>query len=97
MAEDRSLDDFLDSGNEQETSDEASATGSETATDAETDASAAAAAPDEAGEDGTESVIPATTTYAWDEAGAPCAECGATVTRRWEQDGSLVCSECKAW
>lgn len=93
MGEDRSLDEFLDSGDEQETSDEASTTESGTATDTETDESVA---PDE-NEEETESVTPATTTYAWTGDGATCTDCGEVVERRWEQDGSLVCSECKEW
>ena len=39
----------------------------------------------------------AATTYAWDGAGAACAACDETVERRWQQDGDLVCIECKDW
>jgi hypothetical protein len=29
--------------------------------------------------------------------GADCEACGATVERRWRDDGALVCADCKAW
>ena len=37
----------------------------------------------------------ATTTYDFD--GADCEACGATVGRRWRDDGALVCGSCKEW
>ncbi|WP_338741085.1 DUF7573 domain-containing protein [Haloplanus salilacus] len=36
-------------------------------------------------------------TMRWSGAGAPCAGCGDTVTRRWRDDGSFVCADCKDW
>jgi hypothetical protein len=33
----------------------------------------------------------------WTPAGAPCAACGATVERRWQHQGALVCPDCKDW
>ena len=42
-------------------------------------------------------VEPAATTYAWDGAGSACAACDETVERRWQQEGDLVCVECKDW
>lgn len=39
----------------------------------------------------------ATTTYAWSGDGAACESCGEVVERRWQQDGALVCVDCKAW
>ena len=39
----------------------------------------------------------AATTYAWTPDGAECAECGATVERRWRDGDELVCSDCKPW
>ena len=39
----------------------------------------------------------ATTTYAWDGDGAACDACDERVERRWQQDGGLVCVECKDW
>lgn len=39
----------------------------------------------------------ATTTYTWSEDGAPCKSCDEVVQRRWQQNGSLVCSACKEW
>jgi hypothetical protein len=84
MAEDASLDDFL-SGTDEETDE------SESAVDgaaSETDDSDGAAA-------GTPE--PATTTYAWDGDGATCESCGDVAEERWQQDGTLVCADCKDW
>ena len=36
-------------------------------------------------------------TYAWDPEGVACADCGATVERRWRDGDQLVCTDCKAW
>lgn len=36
-------------------------------------------------------------TFEWTPAGGTCGRCGATVERRWDDDGALVCAECKAW
>ena len=33
----------------------------------------------------------------WTPAGARCAACGATVERRWQHQGRLVCPDCKDW
>ncbi|MFC7167041.1 DUF7573 domain-containing protein [Halospeciosus flavus] len=40
---------------------------------------------------------PAETTHAFDADGSECEACGATVERRWRQDGDLVCPDCKRW
>jgi hypothetical protein len=40
---------------------------------------------------------PAVSTYDWTPDGADCADCGATVERRWRDDGELVCTDCKTW
>ena len=29
--------------------------------------------------------------------GAVCESCGASVTRRWHDDGQFVCADCKQW
>jgi hypothetical protein len=42
-------------------------------------------------------VEPAESTYSWSPAGATCASCGATVERRWRDEGDLVCADCKSW
>lgn len=81
MAEDASLDDFLDAGDDEET---ASADEREPAADS-------------AVGDGPADVEPATTTYAWSGAGGACDACGEVVERRWGQDGRLVCPACKEW
>lgn len=44
-----------------------------------------------------EGVDPATSTYVRTPAGGECADCGATVERRWNGDGGLVCPDCKDW
>lgn len=54
-------------------------------------------------------VGPARPTYGWTPGGAECADCGATVDRRWRGDGTgegsavgdrelrMVCADCKEW
>jgi hypothetical protein len=36
-------------------------------------------------------------TMAFAPEGAECTACGATVERRWQGDGRLVCGDCKEW
>jgi len=84
MGEDRALDEFLDG------EDEAGDGGSENAGaggDAEADADGESES-DEAR---------AVSTTAFAPEGTPCEACGATVRRRWRDDGALVCRDCKAW
>lgn len=33
----------------------------------------------------------------WSPDGAPCTNCGTVVSRRWRQDGELLCPTCKDW
>ena len=88
MAEDASLEDFLDSSESTDEGADGMSTGDETAeAEGETTDSAASS----------EAVDPAVTTYAWSPEGAACAECGEVVERRWTQDGHLVCGACKSW
>lgn len=49
--------------------------------------------------DGTadESVDPLTVTYEWAPSGAPCADCGTVVERRWVDEGARLCVDCKSW
>lgn len=42
-------------------------------------------------------VTPATPTSTWNADGAGCERCGETAVRRWRDDGSLVCADCKEW
>jgi hypothetical protein len=86
MAEDASLEDFLDSSESEEEGN--SGAGDDTA---ETESEALDA------EASSDAVEPAVTTYAWSPEGAACAECGEVVERRWTQDDLLVCGACKCW
>lgn len=96
MGEDASLDQFLTDASDEGHSE--SETGAEepepTASEAGGEQSETDAATESGPRDDPE---PATTTYAWDGAGAECAACGDAVERRWQQDGGLVCADCKAW
>lgn len=38
-----------------------------------------------------------TVTFTADPDGGPCAECGASATRRWADGDRLVCPGCKDW
>ena len=89
MAEETSLEDFLDAGDESEDKEESGASAGDDTTEPESEA------PDS--EATTDAVEPAVTTYAWSPDGAACAECGEVVERRWTQDGNLVCGACKSW
>jgi hypothetical protein len=40
---------------------------------------------------------PAVSTSDYRAGGADCKGCGATVERRWRDDGALVCADCKSW
>jgi hypothetical protein len=46
--------------------------------------------------DESDTVDPAEPTATWRADGA-CEACGATVERRWRDDGALVCVDCKGW
>ena len=110
MGENASLDDFLggESSGQSEAADATADTepadgavddgSTDAATDAEpADATADAGAADDPDVDTEQDVEPAATTYAWDDAGAACDDCGETVERRWQQEGGLVCIACKDW
>ncbi|MBX0295375.1 DUF7573 domain-containing protein [Haloarcula nitratireducens] len=106
MSEDASLDRFLDEDDaeadesdsaaaESDARDDPVAVGAESASVDGTESSDGEPGDEEPTDDG--GVTPATTTYAWSGEGAACGACGGTVERRWQQDGSLVCADCKEW
>ncbi|GAA0664923.1 hypothetical protein ACFQDG_06040 [Natronoarchaeum mannanilyticum] len=46
----------------------------------------------------TDGVDAATTvTYEWSDDGVACADCGEPTRRRWRDDGTFVCADCKDW
>ena len=91
MPEDRSLDEFAGAGSEEPAADEES-------TESENGRAADENDHDDADRlDDAPSDDPATSTAAWTAAGAGCQRCGARVSRRWRDDGDLVCAECKEW
>jgi hypothetical protein len=47
--------------------------------------------------EGEETTEPSVPTMRWAEGGAPCADCGETVTRRWRDGEAFVCADCKDW
>ena len=95
VTEDASLDQFASSGKTDE---------SETDDSADSDTSDAAD-PEESAtqfEDADEpEVEPAVSTFTWSSEGGECADCGASIGRRWrsegQKDGNLVCADCKEW
>jgi hypothetical protein len=105
MSEDASLDDFLDSGGG--SADDGSEPTGESQTVADSTPEPSAQVDDEHEGDGGRStanggderarVTPATTTYAWSDEGTTCEECAEPAERRWQQDGALVCPDCKVW
>jgi len=98
MGEDASLDDFLGGESSEQSEADEEATGDDTeATVEAAESTAKTAADDTEATAETDDVEPAATTYAWSDEGATCEACGETVERRWQQDGDLVCIECKDW
>ena len=101
MAEDASLDDFLDAGNGSGSEGDGNGDGNGAVEDGtvETESGPADSGGSSEAVEPTpsEAVEPAATTYAWSPEGAACAECGEVVERRWIQGGVLVCGACKSW
>jgi len=54
-------------------------------------------ADDAAAPDADSAPEPGVATFAWSADGAGCSGCGAAATRRWRDDGDLVCPSCKTW
>lgn len=94
MTDDRSLDDFVrgDGDDADDAGDDADDTGDDT----EMETPPSDAAEDDAGDAG-DDPEPARAVAAFDPDGAACASCGESVSRRWDDDGALVCADCKAW
>lgn len=85
MGEDRALDEFLDEDDTDADSDANDERGDEVSVNGEA-------------EDSTdEAAGAAVSTTAFAPEGAACESCGASVRRRWRDDGALVCADCKAW
>lgn len=117
VTEDASLDQFVSSGKTDESGDDGSADSDAVgAADSEADSPdvanaevsedddiATADAEDTSGESSADdsAVEPAVSTFQWSSDGGECADCGASVERRWrgdgQKDGNLVCSDCKEW
>ncbi|MDS0299891.1 hypothetical protein NDI76_14170 [Halogeometricum sp. S1BR25-6] len=101
MTRDRSLDDFVGGGEDEERED-AGSDGDENADDENDDVTAeeaesGAVADSERTSPTTEDVDPAVGTYRWHPDGVVCAACGETVPRLWFDDGEQVCADCKEW
>lgn len=100
MTEDASLDQFA-SSDSSETEDDESAD-SEPVGPGSTDSvpSEESAMQSEESDDSSD-VEPAVSTFTWSPKGGECADCGASVERRWrsegQRDGDLVCADCKEW
>lgn len=112
MTEDASLDDFFDAGSEASAdeasgaADDSSAAGAEDAVDADAEEAPDAEGPSSADADQppvADSLAsgadpdPASAISSVSPDGAACESCGATVVRRWADDGAAVCADCKEW
>jgi hypothetical protein len=108
MSENRSLDDFFSSSDEDSGTDEHDADGDsdpdthgddapdDEAVGDEDDVggpTAASATPTDA--DGP--VDPLRATYRWSPDGDDCPACGRRVERRWRDGDRFVCADCKEW
>ena len=92
MSEDRSLDEFVAS-----TDDDAADDGAVGSVDDDPDDGTTVRST--GGEGNGTAIDPRTTpsTSSWASEAADCGRCGDAVTRRWRDDGALVCADCKRW
>jgi hypothetical protein len=105
MSGDRSLDEFFPAGQESGDGsgeqDDERASDESAVDDAGGDESDKREAGDgvggESGGGEADAVTPAESTYAWSPSGATCDTCGASVERRWRDEGDFVCADCKSW
>lgn len=107
MVEDRSLDEFAVSESPVSESAEGDGATSEerTAPDEERTKATDESAPTTTNADPTaaepepplDDADPVTPTSTWTADGADCERCGERADRRWTDDGSLVCVDCKTW
>ena len=100
--EDRSLDDFLDAGEEPSDDGEDEHSESDEAETADSEAVDEELCEAETNEEGSPAVNPAAvepaaTTSRFAPGGATCEGCGERVTRFWVDDGEQVCRTCKSW
>lgn len=98
--DDASLDEFVGSERDGDGSD-ANAEPAEPTDPEPADANATEGEETEVGEEASEEdaatdPTPATVTYQW-APNSECAACGESVPRRWQDDGAMVCEDCKAW
>lgn len=98
--EDTSLDQFVDA------TDESDGEGADEPTDEETaeDDTAAEEVAGDADDRGSSvvpvapgDVEPAVSTATWTPGGGVCKVCDSTTERRWRENGTLVCVDCKDW
>ncbi|WP_256393564.1 DUF7573 domain-containing protein [Natronoarchaeum rubrum] len=87
MPDDSSLADFFEG--ESDADDEAASSGGEPDADSQANEDPTAAS------DGVDAA--ATVTYEWSDDGVACADCGEPTRRRWRDDGTFVCADCKDW
>ena len=95
MPEDRSLDDFASAGSDEE--DPAAGSGSAEIDSTETESTDVEPAETDSADPDPTDVEPAESTSTWSADGADCDRCGTTVSRRWHDDGELVCADCADW
>lgn len=87
MGEDRALDEFLGEDDD----------GSDDNGDEDDQTSVEGSVNDEPEDSTDEAAGAAVSTTVFTPEGAACESCGASVRRRWRDDGALVCADCKAW
>jgi len=89
MADDASLDEFIDAGESEDEERESEEVEGASEAGEDADVSDEAPAP--------EAADAGLSTYDWSPEGAACAACGTVVERRWRDDPGLVCESCKEW
>ena len=108
MPDDSSLADFFegdsDADDEAASGDNEAAANDDGAASSDDEAASSGGEPDadsQANEDPTAASdgvdAAATVTYEWSDDGVACADCGEPTRRRWRDDGTFVCADCKDW
>lgn len=95
MDRDASLEEFMGSSTDEDTTAGESSDRASTEEDPTDDAEGGPT--DDTVDGGVPSAEPASETARWDPDGEACTDCGAVVSERWRDGESFVCGDCKDW
>lgn len=86
-----SIEDFLDD------SDEDPRDPDESGMESHADATGERDEPRERADTAEDTAEPARPTYRWTPEDTACPDCGTSIERRWWDDSTFVCADCKTW